>query len=287
MREMLSADDVFSELGLLRTSFSGALVLLEGSSDCSVIDGFIASDKCRSIPAHSKKNVIDIIVLARRNGVSGVLGIVDADFDRLNNRAVVDQDICVTDYHDLELGILLSGVMNRLIAQYCDAGLLTAFLNRVAKASLIDAVLECASSVGVLRWVSSIRGLNLNFQQLDFTVFMDRASLAVLQSDLIRVVVGNTRNCTATPSALATEMAKLFSRRPDLRQVSCGHDVSDVMSIALRHVVGKCVPAIAEARNIERMCRMAYAASDFAAGSVYLGIKAWETRNAPYTVLKF
>ena len=283
MKEFQSGEDVFNEVGMLRTVFPGTVLLLEGSSDCSVIDNFIDADKCKSIPANGKPNVIDAVGLASKYSIKGVLGIVDADFDRAANRPMPAGDICVTDCHDLEVTILSTGVFSRLARQYCDPQKLSRLLVATKHNSLLDAVLECAATVGYLRWVS-LDGIELNFQVLDFGSIVDRSDLRILASDLINQVVSNSRNARASKGDLSAKLAKKSTGRHDLKQIACGHDVAEVMSIALR-IVGRCKPEVAEARNVERMWRAAFAASDFIQTKLYAAIKAWEERNTPYRVL--
>jgi len=49
MQEFQSGHDVCNIVGMLRTSFKGSFLLLEGGTDCSVMDSFVDPVDCKTI----------------------------------------------------------------------------------------------------------------------------------------------------------------------------------------------------------------------------------------------
>jgi hypothetical protein len=287
MREELSGDDVFNEIMMARTAFAGTFFILEGDNDCRWMDGFVDIKKCKTIPGHAKENVLDAVAIADRKHFEGVLGLVDADFDRLHGRNLGHANVCVTDLHDIDLMMMtMSEGVHRLVRQYCDTEKHAAFLQRANKPHLLSVAIESAFIIGILRWASDSSRLYLNFDKIDFSTFIDPNSLVTLKSDLIREVVGKTKSCRHSPEYLSGEMNRLVQRKPNLMQVVQGHDVAEVLSIALKITVGNCHAVIAGSRNIEKMCRVGFSSVEFKATCIYTWIKKWESDNAPYLVLR-
>ena len=57
-----------------------------------------------------KEKVIDGVALTDRRAIPGVVGVVDADWDRLERREV-PRNVFPTDTHDLESMLLFSGAL--------------------------------------------------------------------------------------------------------------------------------------------------------------------------------
>jgi len=118
MRETLSGADIMAELLLIRSNFAGTLLILEGETDCRLFDGLINGNKCKTIPGHGKDSVLEAIQEAGMAALGGVAAIVDADYWHLEGVDAPAANVFMTDDHDLEMVMLNSPALDRLLRQF-------------------------------------------------------------------------------------------------------------------------------------------------------------------------
>ncbi len=85
MREFLTDDRIANKIRLRREVSSSTFLLVEGSSDKVFYEHFVDNAACELEIAAGKVRVINVIDILDKSGFCGVLGIVDADFDRLES----------------------------------------------------------------------------------------------------------------------------------------------------------------------------------------------------------
>jgi hypothetical protein len=96
MTDALTPDAIASTVRLLRDAHAGAIVLFEGCTDSRVYTRFLDQSSCRSVVAHTRSNVLEVIQKLDLEGFSGVLGIVDADFSRLESHTPGSANVLMT-----------------------------------------------------------------------------------------------------------------------------------------------------------------------------------------------
>ena len=124
MISQIDAHYVAAQIRLVRQADKRTVLVLEGETDAKVFDRFIDKEACDTEIAFGKKNVIEAIDLLEDEGFVGVIGIADADFDRLLGVEHGLENLCLTDCHDLDLTIFASPALERYIAEYADPKLL-------------------------------------------------------------------------------------------------------------------------------------------------------------------
>ena len=87
MREFLTDDRIANQLRLRRSTFAGTFLLVEGSSDKVFYERFVNKKVCQLEVVAGKIRVITVLDILETSSFRGILGIVDADFDRLENSA--------------------------------------------------------------------------------------------------------------------------------------------------------------------------------------------------------
>ncbi|MFO0143404.1 MAG: hypothetical protein ACK513_18770, partial [Aphanizomenon sp.] len=92
MREFLTVDRVANKIRQLRETYSGSFLLVEGKSDKVFYERFIDKLAChleitdgKAFNKSNKQCAIAILEILEKSNFRGVLAIVDADFDRLQN----------------------------------------------------------------------------------------------------------------------------------------------------------------------------------------------------------
>ena len=81
------------------------------------------------------------------------------------------------------------------------------------------------------------------------------------------------------------KMDSLTTTTQDMWYVCCGHDMIDILSIALCKELGSCKPQKVEPNVLEQDLRLAYESSYFCKTQLYAAIQQWEKNNQPFQVL--
>jgi hypothetical protein len=121
MRDLLSVDREANAIRLRRSTFSGTFLLVEGSSDKIFYDRVIDSAVCTIVVVagkpSSKRRAIEILEIFEKENFSGILAIVDADFDRLETVPYQNSNLLRTDTHDLETLLIQSPALDKVLAE--------------------------------------------------------------------------------------------------------------------------------------------------------------------------
>jgi hypothetical protein len=285
MREFLSVDREANAIRLRRSTFSGAFLLVEGSSDRVFYERFVERETCvvMSISGKpsSKSRIVEILATLEGSNFPGVLAIVDTDFDYLNDALLRHQNLFYTDTHDLETLLLCSPALDKVVAEFGSAEKITSF-NRDIRTTLLEAGLW----VGYLRWISQIDELNLTFEGIVFSKFIDEKSLRIDELKLIQEVKNKSQAFLTKSEHLQQRLIHHKNDEHDPWQVCCGHDLVAILSLALRKAIGSAKPSDVEPISLERCLRLAYEESYFHKTQIYDSVCEWESRNQPFKAFR-
>ncbi|AVH64380.1 DUF4435 domain-containing protein [Nostoc sp. 'Peltigera membranacea cyanobiont' N6] len=285
MREFLTVDRVANKIRQLRQTYSGAFLLVEGSSDKVFYERFIDKLACHlEITAgkpSSKQCAIEILAILETSNFQGVLAIVDADFDRLQNAPVKSPNLLLTDTHDLETMLIQSPTLEKVVAEFASE-------DKISQLNLAirEVLLSVGISVGYLRWISQSDGLNLTFDGITFSRFIDEKSWQFNELKLIQEVKNKSQAFYLKDEEIQQRLNSEKSNNHDRWQVCCGHDLVEILSLGLRKVIGTNNAADVEPNSLERNLRLAYEVAYFCKTQLYSEIRLWETNNPPFRVLR-
>lgn len=285
MREFLTVDRVANQIRLRRSTYSGTFLLVEGSSDKIFYARFVDKLACELVitagKPSSKLRAIAILQILEQSNFLGVLAIVDADFDRLETALNNSPNLLLTDNHDLETMLIKSSAFNKVIAEFGSEEKIMQF-NQDIRAVL----LKSGMLVGYLRWISQCDGLNLTFEGIGFSKFVNEKNLIIDEINLIQEVKNKSQAYSLKNQDL---QQRLISRKNDSHdpwQVCCGHDLVEILSFALRKTLGSNKPSDVEPNCLERSLRLAYEEAYFRETNLYSDIRKWESNNQPFQVLQ-
>jgi hypothetical protein len=284
LREYLTGTIVANAVRLARTQYSGSFLIVEGDTDARLYKKFVDNSQCRVIVAHNKGNAVDALFILEEDAFSGVLAIVDADFDVLEEKASSSHNLLFTDTHDLETMMLKSPALDYVLDEFGSQGKMRAFVEKDGR-SIRAALLECGLPVGYLRWVSLRHSLFLTFEGLDFEKFVDRTKLTTDISKLIKTVKDKSQKQAVAESDLHNKMEHLKNASHDPYHVCCGHDLVCILSLSLCKTVGSHNTRAVEPEMLEKLLRLAYERSFFSKTDLYAFIQRWEEANLPFVVL--
>ena len=175
MREYIDSRDVANTVMMLATAFDGTIAVVEGVTDRRLYGKFFDKDRVEVIIAHSKSNVRNTIreTFKERN-FKRVVGIIDADLDRLTGKAH-KAPLFITDARDSEGMMLNSKAYDDIMDEYGDRDRMDRFTD--SHGSIKKAIMSAAYPIGLLMYLSETKGLGFSFKELDYEYFIDRKSL--------------------------------------------------------------------------------------------------------------
>lgn len=260
--------------------------MVEGGSDKVFYERFTEKLACELVTVSgkpsSKLRVIGVLkILEQESNLKGVLAIVDADFDRLATPSYRSSNLLYTDAHDLETMLINSPAFDKVLSEFGSKEKILQF-NRDIRLAL----LESSISVGYLLWISQDDELNLTFEGISFSKFVDEQNLQVDELKLIREVKNKSQAFTLKDEDLQLRLKNQKNDSHDPWQVCCGHDLVEVLSLSLRKTIGSNKASDVDPDRLERYLRLAYEEVYFRNTQLYSSIRNWEDNNQPFKVLR-
>ena len=277
MREFLTADDICNQISMNRSIFRGLVLLSEGNTDERLFGKFINRPTARIIPAHSKDNVRNVITKMSNRGDGKVLGIVDRDLDDFKGR-LLNPPIFYTDSRDMEMMLINSDALDQVLNEYGDPDRLERFVHQFGPVR--QAIIDAAYPIGLLMYISFIRGYNLNFKNLNFRDFIDRRTLRTDISKMVVSVINNTSGCEINRKNLIKDLTMHEHKFSDRTALARGHDAVDILLIGLRDNFGAYNSSNLNEGALGGALRLAYHQNDFGSTNLYSDTRKWaDSRN--------
>lgn len=257
--------------------------MVEGISDKLVYGLVIDHEGCLIEIAHGRDNTLGVVRILNADNFSGVLGIVDADLANIAGEAIPEDNILQTDLHDLECMMLNSPAFDRMLEEFGSDDRVAAF----ATTSPLIARQLAANAVplGCLKLISIQQGLELKFEGLTFSRFVEPSDLQIDSTKMVAEVVNNSRKHHLDQTKLLEQAVIETQKGHDCWQISCGHDIVEILSLSFRKTFsGKSGGKVA-AEILERCLRLAYDATYFKETNLYQAMNDWEQDHPSFRIL--
>ena len=278
----LKPDRIANRIRLLRneSQYTGSFLIAEGDTDTRVWKNLVDSAKCRVENAHNKNKAVKVLNILEQGNCAGVLAIVDADFDILEGSVSLSQNLLFTDTHDLETMLLKSPALDKVLLEHGSEDKINSFGKDIRQT-----LLESAKVIGYLRWASLKFDYCLKFERLAFNKFVDDRTLALNESKLLQTVKNNSQKPGLDEQEIRANMDSLKTNTQYLWYICHGHDMVDILSIALCKALGSCSSKEVDPNVLEINLRLAYESAHFRLTKLYIAIQTWEQTNQPFQVL--
>ena len=235
MREYIDSRDVANTVMMLATAFDGTIAIVEGVTDRRLYGKFFNKDKVEVLIAHSKSNVKNAVRETYRDrGFSSVIGIIDADLDRLTGKAN-KAPLFLTDTRDSEGMMLNSRAFDDILDEYGDRDRMDRFTD--AYGNIKKAIMSAAYPIGLLMYLSETKGLGFSFKELDYEYFIDRKTLKCDVKRMIENIMSRSRAARHISVKNVYQMI-LTEEEHEKKDVCRGHDLMAVMAIGLKYIFG-------------------------------------------------
>ena len=284
--ELDGPDDIANEIILTRDYPGNAFLsflLVEGHTDRNFYRTFIDTKKCQVTIAYSKSTALQVLSILEKEAFPGILTIVDADFDILEDKFPDSRNVLFTDTHDLEAMIMKSPALEKVLIEFGSEEKINEIIESTEK-DVRTLLLECGMTIGYLRWVSLRENLSLKFEGLEFAQFINKDSLHMEKLHFLKVVKNKSQRLNIADTQLEAYIQDLRDDAHDPWHVCCGHDLVCILSAALRKVIGTWNPNDVRPDSLERSLRLAFERSYFYQTQLYLSIQEWEKANMPFVI---
>jgi hypothetical protein len=276
MMQGLTGDDLFATVLLLRAVDDRVIMLLEGDSDCKVLDPHIDPAGARYIPGYGKGAVVKAIRLVDQANVKKVVGIIDSDLDRQRGTPHSSSNLITTEFHDLDAEIFfVESVTKRLVANVCDQEAVERYLSEVASSSVVELVTRIASDVGWLRLRNHSDELGLRIEGLPAAEAIDWSQGVVDRQALARIVISKSPNAAVRLDALLELWERELAEREVDVLVCNGHDLLAILAALARKKFscnfGKKALAV--------MLHVGLSCSEFMETHVFRRVEDWAARH--------
>ena len=276
-----TSNEIANEIRMRRSQFSGTFLIVEGRDDRLFMENFISQSTCKIEVAEGKQRVCDVIYVLDKDNFDGVLGLIDADFDRIEGVPDRSQNLVMPDSHDLIMMLVNSPALDRVLTEHGSRKKLETFEENVLQA-LIDRGLP----VGYLRLHSLRDRLDLRFRGLKFSAWIDRSSFVADTLELIRRVKNHSQRYDLPDSDLEVAIEKLHSSKYDPYEICNGTDVIEILSIGLRGVLGNKKLGEVKSEILKSSLRLAFSEQDFRSSNLRNAIVKWQNQKPGFQVLK-
>lgn len=281
MRGFITGVDVANTVKMVHTQRHVTFLLMEGTTDVTLLRKFIARDRCEVMPCHGRSNAMAAVEILDESGEAGFLALVDADWDRLYGRVPPSPNCVWSDGHDLVVDLLCSAALEHVLSELGSASKVHAFEG--ANGPVREALLAEAARLGHFRWHNDAESLGLRFAGLQIHGYTVDGGLGVNLVDIVRVVVQRSSS-TAGPDDLHDRCCELAGGGHDVRQVVVGHDAVALLSGALRALLGSQNAQDVRPEVIERELRLAFDRDCLEQTQFFAKMRSWEVANPGWVV---
>jgi Protein of unknown function (DUF4435) len=279
-----SAVVIANEVRLRRSQHMWSFVIIEGRNDRLFYERFFDLQQCKLVVADGKEKVCEVVRILDADNFHGVLGIVDADFDLLEEIPVSSHNIIRGNFHDIEAMLVRSPALDRVLREFGSEDKIQKLVTS-AGSDIRHILSAAASPLGYLRWHSLRSNLRLRFEDLSFVRFINMTTLTADRPRLIATVKNHSQRQELQNDDLEFAIRELENSNHDRWQLCNGHDLVGVLSVGLRRALGSQSAGAVGIEELERALRLAYEAVDFAASDLCSAIWEWEQRNTRFQVL--
>ncbi len=276
MIENLSASDVANEISMMRSSFKGTFVVVEGVTDSRLYSKFTVDD-AKVVVAFSKDNVKRSVneLRGRRNDTK-VIGIVDPDLDRIGRREC-RFPVFDTDRRDQETMVMCSHALEDVLYEYADMDALKSF--EEVNGNVRDVIAKAVAPIGMLMYISERDDLGLSFKNLDYRSFIDRRTLKLNPRRMIEDVFSISRApMIGKKDALQKLGAELKSLK-DPWLVVRGHDAVAVLTMGISEIFGSYNGRGLKEGQVSGSLRLAFSFGYFSETNLYSCTYEWSASS--------
>lgn len=246
-------------------------IFLEGETDIRLFRKFFDLEKCKVENIPGGNNKVEQCVETLVSIYPLIIGIRDADFIRLSQNSYSNINVFLTDHHDIEMTMLnCECILNALVFEYSD-------IPHDTHVEFRQGVINSISSLGYLKWLNNLENLELDFSSgfQDIISFVNQ-TLDINQY-IDRTLARSKDSAVNSKEELIAKMDELKSSKPDLLQLTNGHDLLKAFAEYFRVVEGR---KGTSCKILETSIRMTFTKETFKTTALYNSLSEWQIVNS-------
>lgn len=279
MKDQITPDRIANSIRLLCSDHDGVFLIVEGHSDRLIYERLVNEQEVRLTIAYNKDNAIKVLFILEKENFRRVIAVIDADFLRIEQQIPESNNLFLTDEHDLEMMLIKSAAFDKLLKERGSEEKIQAFPKDIR-----ETLLKLGQEIGQLRWLSLRNKLDLKFEGLNFSKFIDKNNLSIDVDKLIINIKNNSQKHSLDQQQIQQELSIISNEKHDPWQLCCGHDFMSILAIALCKALGTWNPNDVKIEVLERELRLAYELSYFYQTQIYQRMVNWQSNNHPYKI---
>lgn len=281
MREQITPDRIANSIRLLRSDHEGVFLIVEGHSDKLIYERLVNKQEVRVTIASGKNNAIKALSILEKDNFCRVVAVIDADFSRIEQQIPDSNHLFLTDEHDLEMMLIKSAAFDKLLKERGSEEKIAAFSKDIR-----ETLLKLGQEIGKLRLLSLRNKLDLKFEGLNFSKFIDKKNLnlSIDIDKLIRSIKNHSQKLSLDEQQIKQDLSVISDENHDPWQLCCGHDFISILAIALWKVLGTWNATDVKKEDLERDLRLAYELSYFYQTQIYQLMVNWQSNHHPYQI---
>lgn len=274
MRELLTADDLFSHLLIMRGVSDKKFILVEGDDDCGLIDPHLNADVCETLPSGGKTVVLGAAELAEKQGMTGVGVVLDLDWSDLLYPRIVKPYVFYTDSYDIDAtAYAVDQNVVGFVVNQSDRDRLRSLVPKDSARALSTVAKEVAHAVGVIRFLSEKFRWELKMREFP-THLAITDDVKVDIEKIVEVSLQRSPNASVAKEDVLAEFRKKTSLVSDRFRYCSGHDLLSAVAALLRKVGGQ-----VSAKSAGIALRSAFGCNNVAQSSLFQSIHSWGARQ--------
>lgn len=272
--------DIATEIKLERKAHKGAFFLLEGSTDIQRFHGFVDQELCSLVNCYGRNKVVRAVDVLYDWGFVGILGAVDADFDRILDTLDAYDDLIYSEAHDFDIDWATDRVVSKYLSQAGDA----------AKIASVGSIPELIERIMLgLKPVSIARLLNANgkikYKVSGIDIQKCSSGFETDIEEYISLLLVNENNREEDHGNLHNLIEGALPRQYDLKQLTNGHDFHAALGVCLRGHLGSRRDVHTWGNEVGMHLRLAFDDEEFKRSQMFVRVRQWEEDNPPFIIL--
>ena len=256
-------------LDLKNHSSTEPFILVEGESDVLLYQEVITEERCTitEVPGSSGKlqDTLEVLQPLHQRGL--VIAIRDADFLRLNQQVPQQEELFLTDGHDMDVMLLMDDeTITKAIRPVS---------NKITKTpvDIRNDAMRRIEMISCIKWLNSQQENGFDCK-VSFRKFLAQKSTVLQVTSWVNIVAEKSAAWTA--SALLNGATALQQTNPDLFELTNGHDLVET----ILHYLEKQYKVKGLSRaNFEYALRIAYTPKAFQRTQLYQALQQWATQH--------
>ncbi|MCB8881626.1 DUF4435 domain-containing protein [Acidisoma cellulosilytica] len=265
----INAEGKAATLLAMRSARKEVLLVVEGDTDVDLFSNVLSIPRSNILSCNGKETLMLVYSMGPQKGIdAGSIFVKDRDNDQISSGVNNGVLIVVTQLYDIEMELLKKRLFARILSEF-----LKEPLAPVRVEMEFEKLCRAASYIGAIRLYSQRNDINLDFDDLKYTKFIEPFDMSVNLEESLRYIFAKSKVALVDKNAIQQVIKNLMAEKPAV-EIVCSKEFLDILHLSLsRHYdacpSGECVPSI-----LGRTIRISAIHDDLKGMTMYQPLKA-------------